>query len=76
MSTGIQNSINLAWKLTLVLKKGTNVKLLDTYETERHSVGKKLLKTTDQFFSLFTGKVFFISKLRNWLFPFFFQRKI
>lgn len=70
MNTGIQDATNLAWKLALVLKKGTSVKLLDTYETERHPVGKFLLKTTDQFFSLLTAKGFVISKLRNWLLPF------
>ncbi len=70
MNTGIQDVTNLAWKLALVLKKGTNIKLLDTYETERHPVGKILLKTTDQFFSLLTANGFFISKLRNWLLPF------
>ncbi len=70
MNTGIQDVTNLAWKLGLVVKKGTSIKLLDTYETERHPVGKILLKTTDQFFSLLTAKGFFISKLRNWIFPF------
>ncbi len=70
MNTGIQDVTNLAWKLALVLKKATSVKLLDTYETERHPVGKILLKTTDQFFSLLTANGFFISKLRNWLLPF------
>ena len=70
MNTGLQDATNLAWKLALVLKKGTNVKLLDTYETERHPVGKILLKTTDQFFSLLTAQGFFISKFRNWLLTF------
>jgi 2-polyprenyl-6-methoxyphenol hydroxylase-like FAD-dependent oxidoreductase len=70
MNTGLQDATNLAWKLALVLKKETNLKLLDTYETERHPVGKILLKTTDQFFSLLTANGFFISKLRNWLLPY------
>ncbi len=69
MNTGIQDATNLAWKLALVIKKGTNIKLLDTYETERHPVGKILLRTTDQFFSLLTAKSFFVSKLRDWLLP-------
>ena len=69
MNTGIQDSTNLAWKLALVLKKNTNVNLLHTYETERHAVGKILLKTTDQFFSLLTASGFLISKLRNVLLP-------
>ncbi len=70
MNTGIQDATNLAWKLALVLKKATDVKLLATYETERHPVGKTLLKTTDQFFFLLTAKGFFISRLRNWLLSF------
>lgn len=70
MNTGIQDATNLAWKLGLVLRKGTNVKLLDTYDTERHPVGKKLLRTTDRFFSFLTEKGFFISKLRDWILPF------
>ena len=70
MNTGIQDATNLAWKLALVLKKATDVKLLATYEAERHPVGKTLLKTTDQFFSLLTAKGFFISRLRNWLLSF------
>jgi 2-polyprenyl-6-methoxyphenol hydroxylase-like FAD-dependent oxidoreductase len=69
MNTGIQDATNLAWKIALVIRKGTSLKLLDTYETERHPVGKILLRTTDQFFSLLTAKGFFISKLRNWLLP-------
>lgn len=79
MNTGIQDSTNLAWKLALVLKKNTSVKLLSTYETERHAVGKILLKTTDQFFSLLTASGFLISKLRNgllpWLIKFLFSKK-
>ncbi|TLY48184.1 MAG: hypothetical protein E6K54_02810 [Gammaproteobacteria bacterium] len=69
MNTGIQDSTNLAWKLALVLKQDATVNLLDTYETERHPIGKILLKTTDQFFSLLTAPGFLISKLRNWLLP-------
>ncbi len=79
MNTGIQDSTNLAWKLALVLKKNTNVKLLGTYETGRHAVGKILLKTTYQFFSLLTASGFLISKLRNgllsWLIKFLFSKR-
>lgn len=69
MNTGIQDATNLAWKLALVVKQGAYIKLLDTYETERHPVGKILLKTTDRLFSLLTAQGFFISKLRSWLLP-------
>jgi hypothetical protein len=79
MNTGIQDSTNLAWKLALVLKKNTHVKLLDTYETERHAVGRILLKITDRFFSLLTAPGFLVSKLRNkllpWLIKFLFSKK-
>lgn len=79
MNTGIQDATNLAWKLALAIKMHINNKLLDTYETERHPVGKILLKTTDQLFSLLTVKGFFISKLRNCLLyliiSFFFSKK-
>lgn len=69
MNTGIQDSTNLAWKIALVLRKNTNKDLLKTYETERHPVGKILLKTTDRFFSLLTSSGFLISRLRNLLLP-------
>lgn len=80
MNTGIQDSTNLAWKLALVLKKNTQVKLLDTYETERHAVGRILLKITDRFFSLITAPGFLVSKLRDkllpWLIKFLFSKKM
>lgn len=79
MNTGIQDATNLAWKLALILKtKGPNL-LLNTYEIERHRIGKILLKTTDRFFAFITSKNRFISQLRNILLPvilpFFFSKK-
>ncbi len=47
MNTGIQDAFNLAWKLALVLKKKANMDLLDTYQEERHHVGKILLRGTE-----------------------------
>jgi 2-polyprenyl-6-methoxyphenol hydroxylase-like FAD-dependent oxidoreductase len=46
MNTGIQDAYNLAWKLALVIN-GTAETLLDTYETERLPVGRKVLQQTD-----------------------------
>jgi 2-polyprenyl-6-methoxyphenol hydroxylase-like FAD-dependent oxidoreductase len=71
MNTGIQDVTNLAWKLAVVLKRGTSTLLLDSYQTERHPVGKILLKTTDRFFSFVTANGFVISRLRNWVLPLF-----
>ena len=71
MNTGIQDATNLAWKLALVLKKTTSTQLLMSYETERHRIGKILLKTTDRFFSFMTTKNYLVSLLRNLFLPFF-----
>jgi 2-polyprenyl-6-methoxyphenol hydroxylase-like FAD-dependent oxidoreductase len=46
MNTGIQDAYNLAWKLGLVIN-GAPETLLDTYETERLPVGRKVLQQTD-----------------------------
>jgi 2-polyprenyl-6-methoxyphenol hydroxylase-like FAD-dependent oxidoreductase len=45
MNTGIQDAINLAWKLDAVLG-GAAERLLDTYHQERHPVGRRALRTS------------------------------
>src|SRR5262249_571500 len=35
MNTGIQDAVNLAWKLAATIRGGANPYLLDTYESER-----------------------------------------
>jgi 2-polyprenyl-6-methoxyphenol hydroxylase-like FAD-dependent oxidoreductase len=45
MNTGIQDAINLAWKLDAVLG-GAAEELLDTYHQERHPVGRRALRTS------------------------------
>lgn len=42
MNTGIQDAANLAWKLDAVLD-GADDALLDTYQSERHPIGKRVL---------------------------------
>ena len=54
MNTGIQDSVNLGWKLGLVLAGRANPDLLDTYESERAPVGRTVLKFTDRVFTLAT----------------------
>ena len=39
LNTGVHDAHNLAWKLTMVLRKQADPRLLDTYETERLPVG-------------------------------------
>ncbi|MEV5594729.1 FAD-dependent oxidoreductase [Streptomyces sp. NPDC052496] len=46
MNTGLQDAANLSWKLTAVLRGDAPDSLLDTYHTERHPVGKKVLRSS------------------------------
>jgi 2-polyprenyl-6-methoxyphenol hydroxylase-like FAD-dependent oxidoreductase len=46
LSTGVQDAVNLGWKLAQVVQ-GTSVEtLLDTYHAERHPVGARVLRNT------------------------------
>jgi hypothetical protein len=42
MNTGIQDAVNLAWKLDAVLG-GAPDEVLDTYQSERHPIGQRVL---------------------------------
>lgn len=44
MNTGIQDGLNLAWKLALVLQGKATDALLETFNTERHGNAKRLLE--------------------------------
>lgn len=46
MSAGVQDAVNLGWKLGLVLKGLAPEKLLDTYHEERHPVAARILANT------------------------------
>ena len=45
MNTGLQDAANLSWKLAAVLR-GAPDTLLDTYEAERHPVGRSVLRSS------------------------------
>ncbi len=47
MNTGIQDALNLGWKLALVHRGHARALLLDTYQEERHAVGRSVLRGTD-----------------------------
>jgi 2-polyprenyl-6-methoxyphenol hydroxylase-like FAD-dependent oxidoreductase len=47
MNTGIQDMINLAWKLALVIKGQADPKLLDTYNDDRLPVIRNVLRKTE-----------------------------
>ncbi len=46
LNTGLQDAVNLGWKLAQVVKGISPDGLLDTYHDERHPVGAALLKNT------------------------------
>jgi 3-(3-hydroxy-phenyl)propionate hydroxylase len=47
LNTGVQDAVNLGWKLAQVVKKQSPGDLLDTYHAERHPVGARVLRTTN-----------------------------
>jgi 2-polyprenyl-6-methoxyphenol hydroxylase-like FAD-dependent oxidoreductase len=44
MNTGMQDAMNLAWKLALVVQGRAPVRLLESYQIERAAVGTRLLQ--------------------------------
>jgi 2-polyprenyl-6-methoxyphenol hydroxylase-like FAD-dependent oxidoreductase len=69
MNTGMQDAINLAWKLELVEKGIAGPDLLDTYESERHPIGQRLLRNTDAVTKLVTIRNPIVQQVRNRLMP-------
>ncbi|WP_125616273.1 FAD-dependent monooxygenase [Specibacter cremeus] len=46
LNTGVQDAVNLGWKLAQVANKTSPDSLLDTYHAERHPVGARVLHNT------------------------------
>jgi hypothetical protein len=44
LDTGIQDAVNLGWKLAQVIEKTSLESILDTYHSERHPVGARVLR--------------------------------
>ncbi|MGH4018945.1 MAG: FAD-dependent monooxygenase [Pseudonocardiaceae bacterium] len=47
MNTGIQDAMNLGWKLAAAVAGWAPAGLLDSYQAERHPVGRAALRVTD-----------------------------
>ena len=56
MNTGLQDAMNLGWKLAAAVRGTAPADLLDSYERERHPVGESVLKLTDGFNRLVLGR--------------------
>lgn len=46
LNIGVQDAVNLGWKLAQVVKGTSSDDLLDTYHAERHPIGARVLKNT------------------------------
>ncbi|MDB5978245.1 MAG: putative aromatic compound monooxygenase YhjG [Nevskia sp.] len=46
LNTGVQDAVNLGWKLAQVVKRTSPESLLDTYHAERHPVAARVLRNT------------------------------
>ena len=46
LNIGVQDAVNLGWKLAQVVKRTSPDSLLDTYHAERHPVAARVLKNT------------------------------
>jgi hypothetical protein len=55
MNTGIGDVVNLAWKLSAVLR-GNDSSLLDSFEPERIAFARRLVATTDRAFAAVTSR--------------------
>ncbi|CAG8670959.1 29932_t:CDS:2, partial [Gigaspora margarita] len=75
MNMGIQDAHNLAFKLALVIKnQAINPdKILNSYEQERHPVGKSVVSGTSFATKMLSGNDFISICLREFVAPFMFQ---
>ncbi|MFI8835832.1 FAD-dependent monooxygenase [Streptomyces afghaniensis] len=55
MNTGIQDALNLGWKLAHVCRGAAPEELLETYEAERAPVGRRVRRLTDRAFTVGTS---------------------
>jgi 2-polyprenyl-6-methoxyphenol hydroxylase-like FAD-dependent oxidoreductase len=46
LNVGVQDAVNLGWKLAQVVKQTSSESLLDTYQAERHPVAARALRNT------------------------------
>lgn len=69
MNTGIQDAVNLGWKLALVARGEAPAALLDSYDEERRPVGRRLLQVTDRLFSVVSSSNPLVVWLRNRVVP-------
>lgn len=70
MNTGIQDAINLAWKLALCTSGKAQDSLLDSYGQERIPVAHSVISLTDRMTAVGTLRNPLLQKMRNTALPF------
>ncbi|KAI0883094.1 FAD binding domain-containing protein [Annulohypoxylon maeteangense] len=79
MNTGIQDAVNLGWKLAAVIRKERPASFIDSYHGERFPVGQNLLRGTDRVFTFMSSTnpifIFIRNLLLPWLLPLQFGNK-
>jgi 2-polyprenyl-6-methoxyphenol hydroxylase-like FAD-dependent oxidoreductase len=69
MNTGIQDAVNLGWKLALVCHGEASPALLDSYQAERMPVARSVVSATDRGFRVVTARIPVLRGLRTRLVP-------
>jgi 2-polyprenyl-6-methoxyphenol hydroxylase-like FAD-dependent oxidoreductase len=69
MNTGMQDAVNLGWKLASVIRGKHGDQLLDSYNIERHRVGENLIINTDRMFEMMATTNPIYLYLRNTIMP-------
>jgi len=69
MNTGIQDALNLAWKLDHVLEGIAPESLLDSYTAERHPIAKAILRFSNNLFQTGASRSAAIGFFRTLILP-------
>jgi hypothetical protein len=65
MNTGMQDAINLAWKLALVVQQKAKPDILDSYTDDRSPVAKQVLADSGRLTSIAMTRNPVLQQLRN-----------
>jgi 2-polyprenyl-6-methoxyphenol hydroxylase-like FAD-dependent oxidoreductase len=65
MNTGLQDAANLSWKLAATIQGWAPTGLLDTYQSERHPVGKLVLRSSGALVRMAMMRSVLARRLRN-----------
>ncbi|UOQ46421.1 FAD-dependent monooxygenase [Halobacillus salinarum] len=76
MNIGIQDAVNLSWKLAYVLNYGLSQALLDTYHEERFPIGEGVIKKTEFMIKAMNIKNKYGVKSRNLLMKWLLDKQV